>query len=70
MITDISFGAASTTQPIHLDDVQCTGSESNLLSCMHRAIGDHNCNDNHGEDVGIICQQSQGTVVIIIIIMP
>ena len=59
----IFFGAASTTQPIHLDDVQCTGSEPNLLSCSRSDIGVHNCDNNHGEDVGIICQRSQGTVM-------
>ena len=61
MITNISFGGASSSQPTHLDDVQCTsGIEQNLLNCTHAGIGIHNCDDNHAEDVGIICKQSKG----------
>ena len=39
--------------PIFLDDVACTGSESDLTQCDHNGIGNHNC--NHGDDVGVIC---------------
>ncbi|XP_022081551.1 deleted in malignant brain tumors 1 protein-like isoform X2 [Acanthaster planci] len=38
---------------IHLDNVECTGSESNLLSCQHNEIGENDC--GHGEDAGVIC---------------
>ena len=34
-----------------MDDVQCTGTESSLISCTH--ITNHNC--NHGEDAGVKC---------------
>ncbi|PIK48883.1 putative deleted in malignant brain tumors 1 protein-like isoform X1 [Apostichopus japonicus] len=44
-----SFGEGSGE--IHMDDVECTGDESNLLSCGHSAID--NC--GHGEDAGVIC---------------
>ncbi|XP_060566618.1 deleted in malignant brain tumors 1 protein-like [Ruditapes philippinarum] len=50
------FGSAhfgEGTIPIHLDDVQCTGTEISLTQCQHRGFGTHNC--GHGEDVGISC---------------
>ena len=38
---------------IVLDDVQCSGTESTLLSCPARQIGTHNC--GHYEDAGVVC---------------
>ncbi|XP_039543055.1 deleted in malignant brain tumors 1 protein [Pimephales promelas] len=39
---------------IWLDDVGCSGSEGNLISCSHRR-GNHNC--NHAEDAGVVCSR-------------
>jgi hypothetical protein len=61
VITSISFGEGSSSRPVHLDDVQCTGTESTLLNCTHSAAADQGCR-SHREDVGIICQRSQGTM--------
>ena len=44
----------TTTLPILLDDVKCSGDESNLLSCPQLPINStHNC--KHSEDVAIQC---------------
>ena len=42
------------TGPILLDQVQCSGTESNLLSCPANQIGIHDC--SHYEDAGVVCQ--------------
>ncbi|XP_072170578.1 scavenger receptor cysteine-rich domain-containing protein DMBT1-like [Diadema setosum] len=39
--------------PILLDDVYCTGKESNLADCKHRGYGVHGC--DHSDDVGVEC---------------
>ncbi|KAG9264041.1 deleted in malignant brain tumors 1 protein-like, partial [Astyanax mexicanus] len=39
--------------PVLLDDVGCSGRESNLRSCSHGGFGKNNC--SHSEDAGVIC---------------
>ena len=41
---------------IYLDDVQCTGGETELLSCISNPIGKHNC--RHNKDAGVSCPGS------------
>ena len=36
-----------------MDDLQCTGDESNLAYCGHSGYENHNC--EHTEDAGVIC---------------
>ena len=38
---------------IHLDDVQCDGSELRLANCSHLGVGVHNCHSSG--DAGVIC---------------
>ena len=46
------FGAG--IGPIHLDNVACSGSESNLIDCSHDSTV--NCTDGHSQDAGVRCQ--------------
>ena len=46
------FGEGSG--PTFLNDVTCTGTESELLSCEHDGIGGHFC--DHSDDAGVRCQ--------------
>ncbi|XP_063116777.1 neurotrypsin isoform X2 [Cavia porcellus] len=39
--------------PIHMDNVECTGSERSVADCIKQDIGRHNC--RHSEDAGVIC---------------
>ena len=41
------------TGPIWLDNVFCTGFETELLECPHNGIGNHDC--GHYEDASVRC---------------
>ena len=51
---------ASGTGQIWLDDVNCVGNETHLVSCSNGGIGSHNC--AHFEDVAIYCSTGKLTV--------
>lgn len=53
-IADIRFGSGSG--PIFLDQLNCRGDESNILSCGSPSFV-HYC--THEEDVGVICPGRQ-----------
>ncbi len=41
------------TGNIWLDDVECSGLETDIADCTSNSWGDHNC--SHGEDVSVQC---------------
>lgn len=45
--------AGSSSGPIWLDDVTCTGTEPDISVCSHQPWGTHNC--QHSEDVAVNC---------------
>ncbi|XP_078733691.1 receptor-type tyrosine-protein phosphatase beta-like [Lampetra fluviatilis] len=49
---------------IWLDDVQCSGYETQLSDCSHRPWGTHNC--GHNEDASVICLQVPSFIVLTI----
>ncbi|XP_078142317.1 macrophage receptor with collagenous structure [Centroberyx gerrardi] len=48
-----TFTASPGAGNIWLDDLQCTGRESDIFACPHGGVGTHNC--SHGEDAGVQC---------------
>ncbi|KAG8435086.1 hypothetical protein GDO86_013154, partial [Hymenochirus boettgeri] len=46
--------------PIHLDNVECSGSENTLSECTKQDSGIHNC--WHNEDAGVICDYVEKVV--------
>ena len=50
-----TFPAGDEDQPIWLDDLRCSGSESDLLECRHRRSETGHVGCRHYEDVGIRC---------------
>lgn len=60
----VFFGEGSASQPIHIIDTVCAGSEPTLLNCTRGTNITYDC--SHDEDVGLICsERSQGTCIII-----
>ena len=47
--------------PIWLDNVNCNGSESRLLECQHKGLGNHNC--DHDKDVFITCEEKSNELM-------
>ncbi|XP_071157151.1 scavenger receptor cysteine-rich domain-containing protein DMBT1-like [Mytilus edulis] len=47
--------------PIWLDDMECQGNESSLLSCIHKPWGVNNC--GHDEDVAVMCNSNTPPVI-------
>ena len=52
------FGAGSG--PIHLNNVDCSGSETNLINCSQNSL--FHCNSGHSADAGVRCQGRQFSI--------
>ena len=61
----IGRGIHRNTGDIFLDNVGCTGNETNLFECAHRGVGVHDC--VHSEDAGVICPQGACSPVLIVL---
>ncbi|XP_075335012.1 uncharacterized protein marco isoform X2 [Odontesthes bonariensis] len=48
-----TFTATPGSGKIWLDEMRCTGTESDIFDCPHNGVGIHNC--NHDEDAGVQC---------------
>ena len=55
----ISAEFGQGTGRIWRDNVQCSGRESMLSSCLASAWGSHNC--DHSEDAGVVCASKFNT---------
>ena len=62
----LTSGFTNGAGPIWLDNVRCTGLESDLTSCPANAIGQHNC--VHIEDAGVRCQPATSKRIIMFLI--
>ncbi|KAM5141243.1 neurotrypsin-like [Mantella aurantiaca] len=47
--------------PIHLDNVECNGTEKTLAECRKQDSGIHNC--WHSEDAGVICDYAEKKII-------
>ena len=52
-----------------LDDVNCTGNESNIFDCQYPVSSRPNCMVARNEEAGVICGVSQGTFFLSMISM-
>lgn len=43
--------------PIHINDLNCTGSEESVWECPHNGIAGYSC--NHYQDASVICQEGK-----------
>ncbi len=62
----VSFSASSnlaSVQPVHSSNVQCTGTENSIFTCVQDSIGSNTC--NHTNDVKVACGSAVGEYIYI-----
>ena len=50
-----SYEGVDSNRGIFQGDLQCDGSESNLLECTQYTGGTRNCAADHSEDAAVMC---------------
>ena len=60
-----SFGRG--TGQIWIDDLSCTGAESNIAACRHSGYGIHNC--DHREDAGVYCPSEWKVLLLVVVVV-
>ena len=50
---ELMYEVEDGTGTIALDEVNCVGTEADILDCEHQEWGENDC--SHSEDVGIVC---------------
>ena len=43
---------------IWMDNVNCIGFEASLTHCLHAGWGQGNCDPDHNEDAGVVCNNA------------
>ena len=61
IVCSAHFGAANTSVPIWLDEVECVGTERSIVNCLHSNWTAHDC--HHHEDAGVACTSEYVYVV-------
>ena len=46
-----------SARPIHINDLNCTGSEESVWECPHNGIEGYSC--NHRQDASVVCQEGK-----------
>ena len=54
--TNAYFGQGSSTSPILLQRLGCSGTESRLVDCRHSGVGVVSSFCGHGDDAGVTCR--------------
>lgn len=63
-------GAIATTdynerlKPVHIYDINCSGTEANILECPHNTINNpHSCLTYYSKDASVQCQGTNSSYV-------
>lgn len=54
------FGQGAYGSPIWMDNLRCTGYETELRRCPFHGWGHHDC--GHYEDAGVVCVDGEGSL--------
>ena len=67
-VTSNLYGAAVSSVPFWMDNVQCSGSEEALDQCSFPGWGVHNCGYHGTNDAGVVCVNSKPAILGMVLI--